>query len=60
MNEIALDTLDYYHEHGLWVSEEQEDSNYIIYQQKLSDSQYETAYNRLILLDKNGYAPNQK
>jgi len=58
MNQIALDTLDYYHEYGLWVSEEQHDGSYIIYQQTLSDSLYESAYNRLIQLDKNGYAEN--
>lgn len=59
MNQIAIDTLNYHHEYGLWVSEER-DGNYTIFQQKISDSQYETAYDRLNQLDKNGYAQNQK
>ena len=60
MKNIALEVLDYYHEEGLWVVEEQSDGNYAIVQEKLSDEQYKEAYDRLIILDSNGFAPEDE
>lgn len=58
--ELALETLEYYHDYGLWIADESQDGFYSIRQQKLTDSEYETAYKRIITVDENGYGPNDK
>jgi hypothetical protein len=60
MNDIAISVINYYHDYGLWVAVENQNGYYSIKQEKLSDEQYKHAYGRLLMLDKNGYAPGQK
>jgi hypothetical protein len=43
MKDIAVATLNYYHDTGLWVAEKQSDGNYSVVQVKLSDGQYRVA-----------------
>lgn len=59
MNDIAKATLNYYYEKGLWVAKEQSDGTYEIVQEKLSDEQYQAAYDRLNGLDFNGFTKEQ-
>jgi RHS repeat-associated protein len=60
MKTLALATLDYYHENGLWIVVEQSDGLYAITQEKLSDGQYKTVYDRMITFDDYGRSPNNK
>ena len=60
MKDIAIATLNYYHENGLWVAVKQDNGHYAIIQEKLSVDQYKTALDRLNVLDSNGYAPENK
>lgn len=59
-NDIAVATLKYYYNKGLWVAIKQSNGTYKISQRKLSDSQYKTALNRLKKLDNWGFAEDQR
>ncbi len=60
MKDIAVATLNYYHEKGLWVVVENEDGGYKISQVMLSDEQYNNALARLNELDENGYSEGDR
>jgi RHS repeat-associated protein len=60
MKTLAIDTLNYYYECGLWVAVQELNGLYSIKQEKLSEEQYVKAYLRLITLDDNGYGPENK
>ena len=60
MKTLALATLNYYHDYGLWVAVEQTYGLYSIEQVKLSNEQYEAAYDRMITFDDYGRAPDNK
>ena len=59
MNELALQVLDYFHAHGLWVAEEQPDGTWSVVQRRISDERYTEAHRRLLELNEYGYAPDQ-
>jgi hypothetical protein len=59
MDDIATAVLNYYHDTGLWVAKKQSDGYYVIVQEKLSDAQYKVAYDRLSILDSNGFTKEQ-
>jgi hypothetical protein len=50
MKDLAIATLNYYHDTGLFVAEKQLDDNYKIVQRKLSDDQFKIASDRLSIL----------
>lgn len=60
MNELALRTLDAFHDQGLWVVEKTPEGRFRIVQQKLSDEQYAQAKARLQQLDEDGYDADQR
>jgi hypothetical protein len=60
MKDLAIKTLDEFHNNGLWVAKKQDNGKYKIVQEKLSDDQHKKALDRLEQLDNDGYAPGQK
>lgn len=60
IKDLAIATLNYYHNYGLWVVVKLSNGQYGIEQQKLSDEQYQMAYDRLITLDEYGYGPDNE
>jgi hypothetical protein len=59
MKEIAIATLNYYHNTGLFIAVKQSDGTYSIVQEKLSDDQFKIASDRLNILDDNGFDKQQ-
>ncbi|WP_443147099.1 DUF6973 domain-containing protein [Paenibacillus sp. HWE-109] len=58
--EMSISVLDYYHNTGLWVVQQQSDGTYKIIQEKLSDEQYVTAKARLEQLDDDGFCEEDR
>ena len=55
MKALTKDILDYYHNKGMWVTDQQSDGTWKIRQEKLSDQQYKQALEELSKCDANGY-----
>lgn len=53
-NELAILTLSYFKEYGLWIATEQDDGTYIISKEKISEDAYKDALNRVLDLDEFG------
>ena len=60
MRDLAFETIEYYHQNGLWVAEELNNGYYSIIQDKLTEEQYQAALNRLNILDDNGFEPGNE
>ena len=60
MQQLAGAVLDYYHDNGLYTSQQNADGTVSISQTKLSDEQYNQAKGQLQKMDGNGYKPEDK
>ena len=60
MQELALKTLDYFKENGLYTATKGEDGKYSISLTKLTDEQYEKAKGLLNSTNNNGFTPKQQ
>jgi RHS repeat-associated protein len=64
MQELAIKTLDYFNEHGLWTVNKEFDENdntvYTIVQEKLDQIQYDKAKKTLQQLNSNGFTPQEQ
>jgi hypothetical protein len=60
MQELAIKTLDYYKESGVWTAKKQEDGSYNISPTRLTQEQYDNAYKAISTTNNNGYTPQQQ
>ena len=58
--DLALKTLDYFKENGLYTADKQKDGSYKVGQTKLTDEQYKTAYERISKSDNEGFTKTQR
>ncbi len=60
MQQLAVETLNYFNDNGLYTATKQKDGSYSITQTKLTPEQYSSALETLVTTNQNGYTPSQQ
>ena len=60
MQQLAIETLNYFNDNGLYTATKQKDGTYSVNQTKLTPEQYSSALKTLTTTNQNGYTPTQQ
>ena len=60
MQQLAVETLNYFNDNGLYTANKQKDGSYSISQTKLTSEQYSSALKTISTTNQNGYTPTQQ